>query len=78
MYVCLLMCMCVCMYVCMYTHREGEGYFLQTDSHMRFIQGWDTELLTMLDQCEGKSEKAIISNYPTGYTLPNNVQWEDR
>ena len=51
-------------------HR-GEDFILQIDSHMRFVNGWDDVLLTQLARCP--AHKPIISTYPAGYTLPDNV-----
>ncbi|EGG21477.1 GlcNAc transferase [Cavenderia fasciculata] len=50
---------------------KDEKYFLQIDSHMRFIKGWDSKLIEMIEQCP--LSKPIITCYPMGYTLPNNV-----
>ena len=36
---------------------QGEDYYLQIDSHMEFVQGWDRKLL---DQMEG----AVLTQYP--------------
>lgn len=48
---------------------QGEEYCLQIDSHTRFVDGWDTELQSMLADAERMSEhgKAVISTYPPGY-----------
>lgn len=48
---------------------DGEDYYLQIDSHMRFVAGWDEKLLEMLNSCPG--DKPILTTYPTGYTPPN-------
>lgn len=48
---------------------RNEDYILMIDSHMRFEPDWDEAMLDMLRQCS--SEKAVISNYPPGYELPN-------
>lgn len=44
---------------------EGEDYFLQIDSHMRFVKDWDEKLIAMLAQC--KSEKPVLTMYPPEY-----------
>ena len=46
---------------------RGETYFLQIDSHMRFVQDWDEMLLTDLKSCP--SSKPILSTYPPPYEL---------
>jgi hypothetical protein len=48
---------------------EGEPYTLQIDSHMRFVPGWDTLLVRMLQQCP--SPKPVLTAYPPPYTPPN-------
>lgn len=50
---------------------QGEDYTLQIDSHMRFIPGWDKELIDQLLQC--KSPKPILSASPAPYTPPNQL-----
>lgn len=46
---------------------EGEGYFLQIDSHCRFIAGWDSEMKTVLSQLQLKCDRPVLSGYPPGY-----------
>jgi hypothetical protein len=50
---------------------QGEKYTLQTDSHMRFIENWDSVLIEMLKQCP--SEKPLLSAYPAGYEPPRKI-----
>jgi len=50
---------------------QGEDYILNIDSHMRFAQDWDEQMIAMLDSCPSK--KAILSTYPAAYTPPNNL-----
>ena len=47
----------------------GEEFFLQIDSHMRFCQGWDRDLLGWIAAAEAMSShgRAVISTYPPGY-----------
>lgn len=54
---------------------QGEQYTLQIDSHMRFEQGWDVDMLEMLAACP--SENAVLSTYPPGYEPPNTIQQRD-
>lgn len=49
----------------------GEDYVLMIDSHMRFVQGWDTALIAELARCP--SPKSFLSTYPPGYKPPNNL-----
>lgn len=48
---------------------NNELYYLQIDSHTRFIKNWDEELINMLTTLPVKS---IISTYPNGYKIGNN------
>jgi hypothetical protein len=50
---------------------DGEDYFFQTDSHMRFIQGWDTKLKDMLLESQklSNNKKVILSQFPAPYTI---------
>jgi hypothetical protein len=49
----------------------GEDYFFQTDSHMRFIQGWDTKLKNMLLESQqiSNNNKIILSQFPAPYVI---------
>jgi hypothetical protein len=53
---------------------NGEDFFFQTDSHMRFAPNWDVCMITMLEeakQIEG-SEKIILSQFPAPYKVLTN------
>jgi hypothetical protein len=45
---------------------KGEKYTLQLDSHHRFIEGWDQELINMMKQTN--SDKPILTTYGAPYT----------
>ena len=45
---------------------KKEKYYLQIDSHMRFVKDWDKKLMDQLNLCESK--KPIISVYPGAYS----------
>ena len=45
---------------------KDELYYLQIDSHTRFVKNWDTELITMHAKLSANS---VISTYPKGYQL---------
>jgi hypothetical protein len=49
---------------------EGEEYTLQLDSHHRFLQDWDTELIEMMKMTG--SEKPIITAYAGMYRPRDN------
>ena len=55
---------------------DGEEYTLQIDSHMRFVPGWDEEMLEELAACA--SDKPLLSCSPASYTPPNNLQLNPR
>ncbi|TPX75989.1 hypothetical protein CcCBS67573_g02748 [Chytriomyces confervae] len=44
-----------------------EAYYLQIDSHMRFVQDWDTRIIGLLKSAETVCSKSIISFYPPGF-----------
>ena len=49
---------------------QGELYYLQIDSHSRFAEGWDVELIDMLKSLKANS---VISTYPKGYQRGKQV-----
>lgn len=53
---------------------DGEDYFFQVDSHMRFAPGWDTELKNMLAWCQEQegTEKIILSQFAAPYQILTN------
>jgi len=54
----------------------GEDYVLMIDSHMRFVESWDTLLIKELAACN--SEKPLISCYPASYTPPDVLQTDTK
>ena len=49
---------------------NGEDYFLQIDSHLEFMEGWDTALLDIYQQFQNvESGPAVMASYPAAYTL---------
>ncbi|MEN9768350.1 MAG: hypothetical protein RLZZ32_2310 [Cyanobacteriota bacterium] len=46
-----------------------EAFTLQIDSHMRFAEGWDGELLESWQRCE--DPQAVLSCYPNAFELPD-------
>jgi [Skp1-protein]-hydroxyproline N-acetylglucosaminyltransferase len=69
--------------LCQMLHR-GEDYVLQIDSHMRFRANWDVYLIEQLSQCPGgggsssSNNKNVLTAYPVGYQLPNDIPNETR
>ena len=53
---------------------EGQDYFFQVDSHMRFAKGWDTQLINMLKEAQkiAKTDKVILSQFPAPYKVLTN------
>lgn len=45
---------------------DGEEYYMQVDSHTKFVKGWDTICIGMLMDIKNKglSKKPILSHYP--------------
>lgn len=50
---------------------DGEPYTLQIDSHHRFIQDWDEQMINMLIQTE--SDKPILTSYAGMYNPVTNT-----
>lgn len=48
---------------------DQEEYALTIDTHMQFMQNWDTYFIEQLQQCP--SSKPLLSYYPAGYELPD-------
>lgn len=53
---------------------DGEDFFFQIDSHMRFAPNWDVRLMTMLKEAQelANNEKVILSQFPAPYQLWTN------
>jgi hypothetical protein len=53
---------------------NGEDFFLQIDSHMRFAKSWDTKLIKMLEKTQEMSDnkKSILSQFPAPYEIHTN------
>src|SRR3990167_5703242 len=48
---------------------DGEGYYLQIDSHTQFEKDWDEKLINMIKVIKekGLSQKPVLSTYPKNY-----------
>lgn len=55
---------CWARYLCS-TMYQDEEYYLQIDSHMRFVQDWDAKLIAMIAEVEEQagSNKIVLSTY---------------
>ncbi|KAJ3307906.1 Egl nine 3 [Blyttiomyces sp. JEL0837] len=49
-----------------------EEYFLQVDSHVRFVEGWDCKLLGLLKHVKDP-KRAVVSFYPPGFGDGGNM-----
>lgn len=52
---------------CCEQYYTDESYFLQIDSHCRFIKNWDSELIDYYNSLKDEFKKPVISGYPPGY-----------
>ena len=48
---------------------DGEQYYFQIDSHTKFVKGWDTKCINMINMIKdsGLSKKPVLSHYPKEY-----------
>lgn len=46
---------------------QQEAWFLQIDSHCRFVENWDSEMTAMIATLRKDSAKPVLSTYPPGY-----------
>jgi glycosyltransferase involved in cell wall biosynthesis len=54
---------------------EGEKYTLQLDSHHRFIQNWDNELIGMVKQLQKKGhKKPLLTSYISSFDPDNDPE----
>jgi glycosyltransferase involved in cell wall biosynthesis len=54
-------------------HYGGEEYYLQLDSHHRFIEGWDTECIKMIKQLQKKGhKKPLLTAYIPSFNPEND------
>ena len=52
---------------------DDEEYTLQLDSHHRFIEGWDQELITMYQNLKSNGhEKPLLTSYAPSYNPKND------
>jgi len=59
---------------------NGEEYFMQIDSHTKFVKDWDTKCIKMIKdiQDSGKSKKPILSHYPREISDHDNYKESDK
>ncbi|WP_420814703.1 GlcNAc-transferase family protein [Paraburkholderia susongensis] len=51
----------------------GERYTLQLDSHHRFVERWDTQLIDTLELLRGESPKPMLTAYLPGFDPANDA-----
>ena len=52
---------------------DGEDYYLQIDSHMRFVKNWDTTLIEGIVKYQDMGlSKPLITQYPPAYTYEDD------
>jgi len=51
---------------------EDQDYYLQLDSHHRFIQNWDEHLFDLYNTASTQSDKPIVGTYGTTYWPEKN------
>lgn len=58
----------------------GEEYYLQIDSHTKFVKNWDTKCINMVNIIKkmGLSKKPVISHYPKDYDSFNSHTEENK
>ena len=56
---------------------DGEDYYLQIDSHMRFVKDWDLKSIKMInDYMSDEIQKPLITMYPPSYSYADNGKTE--
>jgi hypothetical protein len=54
---------------------SGQEYFIQIDSHSKFVKDWDSKCIEMMKRLKEKGvEKAVISHYPKSMEDYNNYE----
>ncbi len=54
-------------------HYKGEKYYLQLDSHHRFIENWDVECIKMIKQLQKKGhKKPLLTSYIPSFDPDND------
>lgn len=54
---------------------SGQDYYLQVDSHTRFYQNWDDDLIQNILELQSKGvSKPLLSAYPAAYAYDDKLQ----
>lgn len=54
---------------------DSEDYVLQLDAHHRFVDGWDVQLVAMLESLRPRSARPVLVGYPPAYR-PDGMRHE--
>ena len=59
---------------------NGEEYFMQIDSHTKFVKDWDEKCIKMIKDIisSGESKKPILSHYPREFNDYENYKDSDK
>lgn len=53
---------------------DGEEYFLQIDSHTKFIKNWDVKCILSIKNLKKISNKPVLSHYPRNFKDYDNYK----
>jgi len=53
---------------------DGEEYFLQIDSHTKFIKNWDVKCILSIKNLKKISSKPVLSHYPRNFKDYDNYK----
>ena len=58
---------------------DGEQYYFQIDSHTKFVKGWDTKCINMINIIKNSdlSQKPVLSHYPKEYEAYKDGELSD-
>jgi hypothetical protein len=57
-------------------HYKGEGYTLQIDSHMRFVEHWDRKCIDMVKQLQADNyEKPLLTGYVSSFDPDDDTKF---
>jgi len=57
---------------------NGEEYFLQIDSHTKFVKNWDIKCILSIKNLKKISNKPVLSHYPRNFKDFNNFNEEEK
>jgi hypothetical protein len=52
---------------------DNEDYYLQVDSHTRFIENWDREIVNCYEYYKENGLNPVITTYPARYWYEDNI-----